>query len=640
MSIFTCQRKFRIIKLAASSCWSAIAFVAVLVGGLFVEPVNAQLLNPATALREYVRAPDSAFGFSQIATVPQGDLTLYVLTMTSQEWRSSAEVDRTLWQHWVVMIVPQTIRGRTAGLVIGGGANSSSPDLSSTEVAIAAQLARASGSVVAVLGQSPNQPITPLGGSIALSEDALIAYSWRRAMDTGDWGWVGNLPMVKSAVRAMDAVQMHLPVVSQGSGIDKFVVIGFSKRGVATYLTGAMDPRVTAIAPGVYDFLDMSKQFEHHFESLGFYSESMAAYTANGIQRRTRSPEGADLARVVDPYSYRQLLVMPKFLIHSSGDRFFMPDSARFYQADLPGETLLRHVPNTDHSLSSSAGISDVLTSLIAWYQRITLGVARPQVSSWVSNGRLQVRSSPPASAAKLWRATNAAGRDFRRQTTGEAWQSTPLADQGHDLYSSFSANLEAPTDGYAAAFIELTFSDGNGLPQTYSTRIHITPDEMPFEVVDQINNPRNRSFWQRQIDIALGASGTAEIDAVTLRSYLPIPLFGEHISTLEQARQVLRGAKAASSEARRQCLATRLNIARGELGWYSPMRLGGHRRSLWWHYQQAEKAMKHGLPILAWTVCVGINESVAQRTAPHPPVKDWRTSDIGTDPESVVQDR
>lgn len=637
MIFFASQCKLRTIKTAVMSyCFAA----ALLIFGSVIQPAQAQLTNPETALRDYIRAADPAFGFSQVAVVPQSDMTLYVLTMTSQEWRTTAEVDRTLWRHWLVVIAPEVIRTRTAGVIIGGGSNSGSPDLSSAEITIAAQLARASGSVVAVLGQAPNQPITPLGGSASLSEDALIAYSWRRAMDSGDWGWVGNLPMVKSTVRAMDAIQMHLPVVREGSGVDKFVVIGFSKRGNATYLTGAMDSRVVAIAPGVYDVLDMSRQFEHHFESLGFYADSLASYTAQGIQRRIRSPEGVDLARVVDPYAYRHLLVMPKFLIHSSGDRFFMPDSARFYQADLPGETLLRHVPNTDHSLSSSAGISDVLTSLTAWYQRITMGVARPRVSSWVSNGRLQVRSSPPASTAKVWRVTNMTARDFRRQTTGEAWQSTLLADQGHEVYSLFSAPLETPSEGYAAAFVELTFSDGNGLPQTYSTRIHISPDKVPFEVLDQIKNPRDRSFWQRQFDVALGAPGSAEINAVALRSYLPIPLFGEHISTLERASQVLRGIKAPSSEARRQCLAARLNIASGELGWYSSMQLGEQRRPVWWHYQQAEKAMQRGLPILAWTKCFGINRSVEHRSAVHQQGKDWGPSVDGLDHEHAVQDR
>jgi PhoPQ-activated pathogenicity-related protein len=578
---------------------------------LLALPAAAQLTQASTALRDYLAAPDASYGYTPVAAVAQGDLTLYVLSMNSQTWRSAAEIDRPLWQHWMVVIAPAQVRSSTAALIIGGGRNSAQPPnlASSTEVVVGAQLARATGTVVTVLLQAPNQPLTPTAVGRPLSEDDLVAYTWRHAMDTGDWSWAAYLPMVKSAVRAMDTAQSFVPTVRPGVAVERFVAFGFSKRGATTYLTGAMDRRVVAMAPGVFDVLNLAPQFEHHFRSLGFYGEAVGDYTANGIPRRVRSPEGQELLQVVDPYSYRHLMTIPKFLVHSSGDQFFMPDSGRFYQQRLPGETLVRHVPNTDHSLSSSAGITDVLTSLIGWYQRIVAGVARPQVTSTVVHGRLQVRSTPAATSARLWQATNAAARDFRRVTTGEAWKATPLADEGDGTQSLFSAALEAPAEGYEASFIELTFQDANGLPQTYSSRIHVAPDRPPFQVVDAVNDPHDRGFWQRQFDVALGAPGSAEIDAATLRTYLPVPLFGDHVTTLEGAQAVLRAGRSPRNEARRQCLAARLNIARGELGWYSPVGLlGVHGRPLWWYYQQADQAFDHGLPIVAWAACAGIN--------------------------------
>jgi len=580
-------------------------------------PASAQatpLTDPRTALRDYVQAPDAAYSYALVNSVPQGDLTVHLLTMTSQQWRSSAEVDRPLWQHWLVILVPAQVRSTTAGLIIGGGRNTGQPpSLASTEIAIGAQLARAAGTVVAVVGQAPNQPLTPADLGTPLTEDGLVAYTWRKAMDTGDWGWAAYLPMVKSAVRAMDAAQSFTPGVSPGTVLERFVAIGFSKRGAATWLTGAVDPRVVAMAPGVFDALNLAPQFEHHFASLGFYSPAIVDYQNNGIPRRVRAPEGQDLLQVVDPYSYRRGVTMPKFLIHSSGDQFFMPDSGRFYQPELEGETLLRHVPNADHSLSTSAGIGDVVGSLTAWYQQVVAQAPRPRVSSVVAHGRLQVRSSLPAASARLWQTTNYVARDFRRVTTGESWQATPLADEGDGTQSVFSVALAAPSEGYTARFVELTFPGVAGLPQTYSTRIHVAPDKTPFEVTDPIGQPRDRTFWKRQVDIALGAPGTAEIDAATLRSYLPVPLFGDHVTTLEAARDILRGGHGADEQARQQCLATRLNIARGELGWYSPIRsLGVQRRALWWHYQEADRAFERGLARVAWGVCAGINATRA----------------------------
>lgn len=579
----------------------------------------APLTDPGTALRDYVQAPDAAYSYALVNSVPQGDLTLHLLTMTSQQWRSAAEIDRPLWQHWLVVLVPAQVRSTTAGLIIGGGRNTGQPpNLAATEIAIGAQLARAAGTVVAILLQAPNQPLTPADVGTPLTEDALVAYTWRKAMDTGDWGWAAYLPMVKSAVRAMDAAQSFTPGVSPGTLLERFVVVGFSKRGATTWLTGAVDPRVVAMAPGVFDALNLAPQFEHHFASLGFYSPAIDDYERNGIPRRARSPEAQDLWQVVDPYSYRRGLTMPKFLIHSSGDQFFMPDSGRFYQPELQGETLLRHVPNADHSLATSAGIGDTVGSLTAWYQQVVAQAPRPRITSVVAHGRLHVRSSLPAASAKVWTTTNSVSRDFRRITTGESWQATPLADEGDGTQSVFSVSLAAPAEGYTARFVELTFPGVAGLPQTYSTRIHVAPDKTPFEVVDPIGQPRDRTFWTRQVDVALGAPGTAEIDAATLRGYLPIPLFGDHVTTLEAAREILHGGHGADAQARQQCLATRLNIARGELGWYSPIRsLGVQRRALWWHYQEADRAFERGRARVAWGVCAGINASRAATGKP-----------------------
>jgi PhoPQ-activated pathogenicity-related protein len=41
---------------------------------------------------------------------------------------------------------------------------------------------------------------------------------------------------------------------------------------------------------------------------------------------------------IVDPFSYRDRLTMPKFLIHGTQDEFFVPDSSRYYFDDLKGQ--------------------------------------------------------------------------------------------------------------------------------------------------------------------------------------------------------------------------------------------------------------------------------------------------------------
>jgi hypothetical protein len=73
---------------------------------------------------------------------------------------------------------------------------------------------------------------------------------------------------------------------------------------------------------------------------------------------------------VASPSSY----TMPKLLIDSAGDQFFLPDSSRFYFDKLPGEKYLRYEPNSDHSLQGN----DLRASLTAFYQSVLNGSKRP----------------------------------------------------------------------------------------------------------------------------------------------------------------------------------------------------------------------------------------------------------------------
>ena len=93
--------------------------------------------------------------------------------------------------------------------------------------------------------------------------------------------------------------------------------------------------------------------------------------------------------RIEDPYEYRDRLAMPKFLVNATGDQFFLPDSWRFYLADLPGETHVRYVPNADHGLKDT----DALSSVAAFYGAILTGTPRPEVTWEARQGRPDPRA-------------------------------------------------------------------------------------------------------------------------------------------------------------------------------------------------------------------------------------------------------
>ncbi len=80
-------------------------------------------------------------------------------------------------------------------------------------------------------------------------EDALIAFTFDQFVKSGDETWPLLFPMVKSVVRAMDVVQA-LARSEFKQAIARFVVVGASKRGWATWLTAAVDPRLRAFDCG------------------------------------------------------------------------------------------------------------------------------------------------------------------------------------------------------------------------------------------------------------------------------------------------------------------------------------------------------------------------------------------------------
>jgi PhoPQ-activated pathogenicity-related protein len=427
-----------------------------------------------TPLDDYVKAPDDNYSYNVVNTIKGEGGTAYVLEMTSQAWRNKDEVDRTIWKHWLTIIKPDDIASNKALLWITGGSNNSSPPGKPDSMVM--NIALKSKTVVAELRMVPNQPLVFSDDGRSRSEDAIISYTFNKYIDTGDSTWPLLLPMVKSAVRAMDTIHSHIASVTDNRlQIREFVVSGGSKRGWTTWLTAAVDKRVVAIIPAVIDVLNMAEQMKHHFAAYGFYSDAIKDYQDMDIFSRLDTPGGARLRGFIDPYSYRDRYTIPKFMINSSGDQFFLSDSAQFYFRDLIGPKYLRYVPNTDHGL----GGSDAIESLMAFYVAILKGAPLPEFSWRVrKDGAIGVRTKTEPKAVKLWQATNENARDFRLETIGTAWKSTDISERGPGRYL---AEVPAPEKGWTAFFVELTFDSGIGIPYKFTTEIHVVPDALPF---------------------------------------------------------------------------------------------------------------------------------------------------------------
>jgi PhoPQ-activated pathogenicity-related protein len=463
----------------------ALSGVILCMGLALPQPVASQpYTDPSSALQDYVATPDPAYEYALAQSSAFEGYTAHLLRMTSQEWREPAEARPVAWRHWLVVIVPDNVAKDTAALVVAGGSRTSgAPSFEDDEIRFGAQLAVLSQTVVAVLTDVPSQPIAFDDEPFPHSEDALVAYSWDRAVETGDYSWAAYLPMTKATVRAMDAMQDFVPQVAP-MPINQFVVVGASKRGAAAWLTAASDPRVRAVAPMVIDILNFRAQMEHHLAVYGEYAPAIADYVRYGLVQRVETPEGEALLQVVDPYAYLDALDMPKYIINSTGDQFFPSDSSQFYLGDLEGESLLRYVPNSDHSLGNTeASLVDAVSGLFGWYLAIVNDLPRPAVS-WQRDGdSLSVQASPPPLAARLWQATNPQARDFRIDVLGAAWQPAGLAPVGEGGYA---VSVPPPASGWTAYFVELVYpSPRPGLCEVYSTRVFVTPEVRSFEGTD-----------------------------------------------------------------------------------------------------------------------------------------------------------
>jgi PhoPQ-activated pathogenicity-related protein len=435
-----------------------------------------------TILDKYIAKPDPAYSWKLVNTIAGEGCTGFVLQLKSQTWRSEKEVDRTVWTHWLTIVKPNSTRSNKALLFIGGGNNNDAAPTAINERA--KRFAVETNTVIAELGMVPNQPLFFSDSKDkGRFEDDLIAYGRVKQMNTSDDLWLVRLAMVKSGVRALDAIQQFM--ASEAGGrlkIDNFVVSGASKRGWTTWLVAAVDKRVIAIMPAVIDALNSEAITRHHFEAYGFFSSALNDYVNHKIfPDKIGTPEYQHILAIEDPYNYlkRDRLKIPKFMINASGDQFFLPDNSQFYYDKIQGEKHIRYVPNVKHNLAGS----DASDSMIAFYDAVLNNRARPEFS-WKKqkDGSLVVTVKDKPKEVNLWQATNAKARDFRVDTIGKTYTSTSLKEQKPGVYVG---RVEKPATGFTAFFVELVYDSGGKYPFKFTTEVSVVPDILPFKFED-----------------------------------------------------------------------------------------------------------------------------------------------------------
>lgn len=428
--------------------------VATLFVGLLSRFAVAQEATPMpipTALQDYVALADASFAWTLQGKTENPLGTIYDIELTSQTWHDIT------WKHVLMVYEPKDLAHKDHVLLfITGGSRLNKPK--PQDQLLGLEVARLCGSRVAMLHQVPNQPLFE-----NRVEDDLITDTMLKYLATGDKTWPLLFPMVKSAVRAMDAVE-QLAVKEWKVPVKGFVVTGASKRGWTTWLSAVADKRVVGIAPIVIDTLNFPKQTDYQIETWGKYSEQIDDYTSKGLIAKMKDDPKIPLWTWVDPYTYRHQLTLPKLIINGTNDRYWTVDALNNYWSDLEGPKHIRYVPNGGHNLGN--GKEGALKTLGAFVRHTVSGRPLPKLE-WkhsTAGGKyvLTMSATPAPKAISLWSSASAT-KDFREVE----WRSQPLNVEN----GAATGELTIPASGHAALFGEFQFQEGD-LEYSLSTQI------------------------------------------------------------------------------------------------------------------------------------------------------------------------
>lgn len=417
-------------------------------------------ITPEKALKSYINNGDKTFSWEIKDSGRLGNTKVYQVLLTSQKWRGIT------WRHQLTIVVPSTIQYDGAMLFIAGGSDKDEqPNWSKEDKMwpILGAIAAKNKAIVGLIKQVPNQPLYD-----GKTEDELISYTLHQFKQDKDYSWPLLFPMVKSAVRGMDAIQ-EFSAKNLNQPVTNFVISGASKRGWTTWLSDAIDDnRVKAIGPMVIDMLNMPKTLSYQLETYGEYSIQIEDYVKLGIPQGTDTQDGKSITAMIDPYSYREKLTVPKIIFIGTNDEYWTADAIKHYYDKIPGKNLIHYVPNAGHDLG---GGKQALEALSAFFG-LTLQNKEYPVSTWnVVKGKegfeitVNAKSEDLLDAA-IW-GTTSADRDFRNNL----WLTRRVKPEG----STVKYTIPFVKKGFQAFYIDLKYKDPNGGSYTVSSRIFTT---------------------------------------------------------------------------------------------------------------------------------------------------------------------
>ena len=177
------------------------------------------------------------------------------------------------------------------------------------------------------------------------------------------------------------------------------------------------------------------------------------------------TPKGHALLDIEDPWSYRDILTLPKLIIVGTNDEYWAQDALNIYWDDLKGPKYISYTPNSGHGqedhmhvFAPMASFIDMLAGSKAWPK---MHWAFKDTANGVD---LAVGSDIKPTAGRLFR-HYAPTQDFRKSK----WTFEPMTETP----DGFTGHLDTPASGFAATFAEVEYQI-DGKTFTLSTQMHI----------------------------------------------------------------------------------------------------------------------------------------------------------------------
>jgi len=210
--------------------------------------------------------------------------------MVSQNWLTTAEVDRSEWHQLLTILKPAQLTRPRLCCSSDGGSNSSSPHTPDPDGSADGRFRAAA--IIVDVGQVPNEPLTFTDETFSRSETPSLPYTWTSTCSAVT---SAGRPAAhdKAAVRAMDAATAFL-ASADGGGVQvkNFIVAGASIARLDHVVDGGRRSARGGHCPIVFNSLNIQQAFVSQWRAYGFWAPAVATTRTPASWAGSAAPDG------------------------------------------------------------------------------------------------------------------------------------------------------------------------------------------------------------------------------------------------------------------------------------------------------------------------------------------------------------